>query len=155
MKRDIICYFIIFAKKIILTTDQDLIKDGVQAIDDEFLEWFVKNSSCIVVKVIKNWNYPLDKRWKYKIIIPKEELSKDEIDKFFIDMVLNPKEEPKQETLVQLNNNKMEITIEEIEKCMILNEYDEYRKTKYKPVSLVKFLIDKLIESRKELTLNK
>jgi hypothetical protein len=32
--------------KIILTTDQDLIKDGVQAIDDEFLEWFVKNPSC-------------------------------------------------------------------------------------------------------------
>jgi hypothetical protein len=31
---------------IILTTDQDLIKDGVQAIDDEFLEWFVKNPSC-------------------------------------------------------------------------------------------------------------
>ena len=27
-------------KKIILTTDQDLIADGVQAIDDEFLEWF-------------------------------------------------------------------------------------------------------------------
>jgi len=34
------------AKKIILTTDQDLIKDGVQAIDDEFLEWFVQNPSC-------------------------------------------------------------------------------------------------------------
>ncbi len=33
-------------KKIILTTDQDLIADGVQAIDDEFLEWFVKNPSC-------------------------------------------------------------------------------------------------------------
>jgi hypothetical protein len=32
--------------KIILTTDQDLIKDGVQAIDNEFLEWFVKNPSC-------------------------------------------------------------------------------------------------------------
>jgi hypothetical protein len=30
-------------KKIILTTDQDLIKYGVQCIDDEFLEWFVKN----------------------------------------------------------------------------------------------------------------
>jgi hypothetical protein len=26
--------------EIILTTDQDLIADGVQAIDDEFLEWF-------------------------------------------------------------------------------------------------------------------
>jgi hypothetical protein len=33
-------------RKIILTTDQDLIKDGVQAIDDNFLEWFVKNPSC-------------------------------------------------------------------------------------------------------------
>ena len=39
-------------KKIILTTDQDLIKDGVQEIDDEFLEWFVKNPSCEEVEVI-------------------------------------------------------------------------------------------------------
>ena len=60
-------------KKVILTTDQDLIKDGVQAIDDEFLEWFVKNPSCESFKVDKNWNYPLDKNWEYKIIIPKEE----------------------------------------------------------------------------------
>lgn len=56
---------------IILTTDQDL--DGVQAIDNEFLEWFVKNPSCENVEVDKNWNYPLDKSWEYKIIIPKEE----------------------------------------------------------------------------------
>lgn len=35
-----------YNKKIILTTDQELIKDGVQAIDDTFLEWFVKNPSC-------------------------------------------------------------------------------------------------------------
>jgi hypothetical protein len=48
-------------KKIILTTDQDLIADGVQAIDDEFLEWFVENPSCEWVEVDKNWNYPLDK----------------------------------------------------------------------------------------------
>jgi len=33
-------YFADDWKKIILTTDQDLIADGVQAIDDEFLEWF-------------------------------------------------------------------------------------------------------------------
>jgi hypothetical protein len=33
----------VVAKKIILTTDLDLIKDGVQSIDNEFLEWFVKN----------------------------------------------------------------------------------------------------------------
>jgi hypothetical protein len=33
-------------KKVILATDQDLINNGVQAIHDEFLEWFVKNPSC-------------------------------------------------------------------------------------------------------------
>ena len=49
-------------KKIILTTDQSL--NGVQAIDDEFLEWFVKNPSCEWVEVDKNWNYPLDKSWE-------------------------------------------------------------------------------------------
>jgi hypothetical protein len=40
-----------FYKKIILTTDQDLIADGVQSIDDEFLEWFVKNPTCEYVEV--------------------------------------------------------------------------------------------------------
>jgi hypothetical protein len=41
------------ARKIILTTDQDLIKDGVQAIDDTFLEWFCsKNGEVDFVKVI-------------------------------------------------------------------------------------------------------
>ena len=55
-------------KKIILTTDQDLIKDGVQAIDDEFLEWFVKNPSCEKVEV----RYTVDFNSK-AVIIPKEE----------------------------------------------------------------------------------
>ena len=36
-----------YDKKIILTTDQDLINDGVQAIDDEFLGWFVKNPNMM------------------------------------------------------------------------------------------------------------
>jgi len=56
-------------KKIILTTDQDLIKDGVQQIDDEFLEWFVKNSSCESVEI----RYTVDFNSKAVIIIPKEE----------------------------------------------------------------------------------
>ena len=43
------------SKKIILTTDQDLIKDGVQAIEDEFLQWFVKNPSCEWVEVGYGW----------------------------------------------------------------------------------------------------
>jgi len=42
-------------KKIILTTYQDLIKDGVQDIEDEFLEWFVKNPSCEFVEVGYGW----------------------------------------------------------------------------------------------------
>jgi len=41
--------------KIILTTDQDLIKDGVQSIDDEFLEWFVNDPSCETVCVIEEY----------------------------------------------------------------------------------------------------
>ena len=42
-------------KKIILTTNDQLIKEGVQAIDDEFLEWFVKNPSCEEVEVEKTY----------------------------------------------------------------------------------------------------
>jgi hypothetical protein len=62
-------------KKIILTTDQDLIKDGVQAISDEFLEWFVKNPSCEKVKVADYGNVLFDDKifHVYKIIIPQEE----------------------------------------------------------------------------------
>jgi hypothetical protein len=69
--------------KIILTTDQDLIKDGIQSIDDEFLEWFVNNPSCKSVKTdlvpVNEFNskitvggYGFDK-FIYKIIIPQEE----------------------------------------------------------------------------------
>jgi hypothetical protein len=64
--------------KIILTTDQDLINDGVQPIDNEFLEWFVKNPSCDFIKIINNetGNYrEFDSapNLLYKIIIPQEE----------------------------------------------------------------------------------
>ena len=61
-----------YFQKIILTTDQDLIKDGVQAIPDEFLEWFVKNPSCEWVLVgTEIWN---DGTWNY--FLPKEEPKK-------------------------------------------------------------------------------
>jgi hypothetical protein len=75
------------SKKIILTTDQDLIKDGVQAIDDEFLEWFVKNPSCEWVEVKEKQHFEADKSkrinplngvyYSYKIIIPQEEPKQD------------------------------------------------------------------------------
>lgn len=39
------------ASKVILSTNALLIKDGVQSIDDDFLEWFVKNPSCEFINV--------------------------------------------------------------------------------------------------------
>lgn len=63
--------------KIILTTDQDLIKNGVQAIDDEFLEWFVNNPSCEYVTVE---DYANLYNFRYLILLPKEETKQDEID---------------------------------------------------------------------------
>lgn len=97
-----------FYKKIILTTDQDLIKDGVQEIDDEFLEWFVKNPSCEFVMTIpdviglRDVFQPTGKDL-YKIIIPKEEDFElvsigEETIKLAIPMIQD-KEDTKQETL--------------------------------------------------------
>jgi hypothetical protein len=71
-----------FYKKIILTTDQDLIKDGVQAIDDEFLEWFIKNPSCEEVK-IEGHVYKGQNLTHYKIIIPKEEPKQDTVERMY------------------------------------------------------------------------
>jgi hypothetical protein len=65
-----------FYNKIILTTDQDLIADGVQAIDDEFLEWFVKNPSCKYVEVDES-KYFDGSHGEYIIIIPQEEPKQD------------------------------------------------------------------------------
>ena len=71
---------------IIMTTDQDLIADGVQSINDEFLEWLVNNPSCenVKVNVFMNREYECGDdgitgfahfctRQRYKIIIPMEE----------------------------------------------------------------------------------
>jgi ribosomal protein S17 len=88
-----------YCKKIILTTDQDLIKDGVQAIDDEFLEWFVKNPSCEFVDV-EGHIYKGQDETEYKIIIPKEEPKNGSISecvKVIIDKQLSDIEELKQE----------------------------------------------------------
>jgi len=80
-----------YVKKIILTDNKDLIKDGVQAIDDEFLEWFIKNLNCEEVKIVNNWDYNnkgFVDHSGYKIIIPKEEpkqersYSEEDLDAF-------------------------------------------------------------------------
>ena len=114
--------------KIILTTDPSLAPD-VQAIDDEFLEWFVKNPSCEQVEVERvvvyddnNYGsgeiFHSNRKFEYKIIIPKEEpkvqltqsefknafFGKEEQKQHLIDMMKSDEElglydEPKQETL--------------------------------------------------------
>jgi hypothetical protein len=71
-------------KKIILTTDHELIDEGIQPIDDEFLEWFVKNPSCEKVYttdeyVQVNQDNPIlrgstNVSHRYEIIIPQEEV---------------------------------------------------------------------------------
>ena len=75
--------------KVILTTNKLLIKDSVQAIDNEFLEWFVKNPSCEFINIEELYFHgsgyykasELSEQEKekysfmktYKIVIPKKE----------------------------------------------------------------------------------
>jgi len=80
-------------KKIILTTDQELIEDGVQSIDDNFLEWFVKNPGCEKVEV-KHFGTCCGNQSitqcinceKYnpvhKIIIPQEESKQETLEEY-------------------------------------------------------------------------
>jgi hypothetical protein len=82
-------------KKIILTTDQDLIADGVQAISDEFLEWFVKNPSCEEVEVEPLLSNNGKALFGYKIIIPEEE----PYDRTYQPILLSDVEKSTQETL--------------------------------------------------------
>jgi hypothetical protein len=87
----------VYSSKIILTTDQDLIKNGVQSIDDKFLEWFTANPSCEEVEVEKLkctgqcWKF-IESDYKktclsgcelkeYKIIIPQEEPKQEILEK--------------------------------------------------------------------------
>jgi hypothetical protein len=76
----------VYSSKIILTTDQDLISDGVQKIDDEFLEWFVHNPSCEEVETFIDTmgctleNCDANPCINYKIIIPKEEPKEETLE---------------------------------------------------------------------------
>lgn len=95
--------------KVILTTNKLLIKDGVQAIDDEFLEWFVKNPSCEEVEVNKLCYGALSgfADAGYKIIIPKEEHKQDLpiVNGSYGCIIQTKKQEQKQETLEEFAEN--------------------------------------------------
>jgi len=83
-------------KKIILTTDQDLIADGVQDIHDKFLEWFIQNPSCESVDLD---TFSMGDKVLYNVVFPKEEpkqYTNEELEGFedFKKLI-----KPKQETL--------------------------------------------------------
>lgn len=82
--------------KIILTTDEDLIKDGVRTIDGEFLKWFVQNPSCEHVEVLSTPAFPMYETWiehvntppfygnlKYKIVIPEQQTNGEAAEKMY------------------------------------------------------------------------
>jgi len=116
-------------KKIILTTDADLIKDGVQAIDDEFLEWFVKNPSCEEIEVKRKTIIEYEPIghaggvYKYILIIPKVEQKELRRKLFTLIKSLEqeePKhipytgkvwEPPKQETLEEVARNYRDLKL--------------------------------------------
>ena len=92
-------------KKIVLTNDTSLIEDGVQSIDDEFLEWFVKNPSCEEVEVILDRMAPI----YYEIIIPKER-QKSLVEK------MKPSQEQWQKDMDNFLNSKQETPEEAAER---------------------------------------
>jgi hypothetical protein len=101
-------------KKIILTTDQDLIKDGVRAIGDDFLEWFVKNPSCEFVKTKLVYDYeehpelvgnPKEEWSYYKIIIPQEKAKQDTVGKEFYESADKTITVYRQETLEEASES--------------------------------------------------
>lgn len=76
--------------KVVLTTDLTLIKNGVQDISDDFLQWFINNHYCKFIEVKKEYITPLgdiaetcydNERLNYKIIIPQEEELKQDFNK--------------------------------------------------------------------------
>lgn len=121
-------------KKIILTNDPKLIKEGVQSIPEDFLQWFVKNSSCEFVEVKKAGFIDGNTGEKYNlypiIVIP------NEIDILDLGQITS-KEEPDWSDLENSGLDKplkliREINIEEtvgkkvVEYCKKYEKSDKY-----------------------------
>ncbi len=124
-------------KKIILTTDPDLITDGVQEIPEEFLEYLVKNPSCEWVEVDHErvlWEDGRITHYKYKIIIPQDQTKQE--------TVTQQKQQTAVEWLVEKIQNNIHHTIKipieyfeqalEMEKEQIIDAYNQGSLDTYK-----------------------
>jgi hypothetical protein len=124
-------------KKIILTTDQDLIANGVQEIDDTFLKWFVENPSCefvevetyakkIGVETDANGCREMDVLGKdYRITIPKED---------------STKEDSTQETLEELAKDFYSDENQLMERIAFKRGYTECKENMYSEEEVVELL---------------
>jgi hypothetical protein len=137
-------------KKIILTTDQDLIKDGVQTIDDEFLEWFVKNPSCEEVEVKELLSNNGNAFYGYKIITPQEETkcTCKENDPYCCQVhgicpACVKQEEPKQETLEEAKQRILDSNY------LSLNDADIFKMgAEWQRKQILDFLYSEITERR-------
>ena len=139
-----------YEKKIILTTDADLIKDGVQAIDDEFLEWFVKNPNCEWVDI--------------ETMMECEKCGKEHCDNLqcrgYKDIpyykIIIPKEEPKQETLEEAAekyvNKKGDISTTELEDAIFKQGFIDGANWQQEQMYSKEEVIQLLIKFNQEIT---
>jgi len=115
-------------KKILMTTDPELIKDGVHPIGEEFLKWFVENPTCTKVEVVYGLFNPMGRQvdpndlgqnhskcvWKYKIITTKEEQKQHLIDMMKSDEELGLYDESREIKLEDIFNDKKREKVKQV-----------------------------------------
>jgi hypothetical protein len=114
-------------KKIILTTDPSL--DGVQAIDDKFLEWFVNNPNCEEVEIKTRYLHSYKTGENFISFSKTPEFSSRNMQCIKIEPryeIIIPKEEPKQ------MNKLTAVEILEIKLLGIVSFDSEVLRNKYK-----------------------
>ena len=120
-------------KKIILTTDQDLIADGVQPIGEEFFEWFVKNQSCERVEV------ELEAMFKCYMTFPKS-INESPFHGNLKYKIIIPQEEPKQLTDLEVAQKLEEIEREEVIEEAAIDSKKRYINETAKTISYREFI---------------
>jgi len=131
-----------FWKKIILTTDPDLIKDKVLAINDEFLEWFVKNTNCEQISVEEVYFHG---NGYYKA----SELSEQEREKYSFMKeykIIIPKEETKPKTMLESLQEYFKNTPKE----KVLEDWNEFQHLDNEGITVKEFLENQKQETLKE-----
>jgi hypothetical protein len=139
-----------YCKKIILTTDEILIKQGVQKIEEDFLQWLIKNPNYEFIEVKEEleicfnceWNYDSCPnveeclKNKYKMIIPKEKLKQELLQ-------LGTQEFSDLESLY-FDDKSKEDTLEKVAQWIINNRYTRSEFEKVSDSEMYYTIIDKV-----------